>query len=52
MPRVSSGTDAPRADLEGRILEWMREPEWKDDEGRFERLALELFGFQFERCLP
>lgn len=52
MPRVSSGTDAPRADLERRILEWMHELEWKDDEGRFERLALELFGFQFERCLP
>jgi len=30
----------------------MREPEWRDDEERFERLALAIFAFQFERCAP
>ena len=45
-------TDLGRADLEERIVEWMREPEWKEDEPRFERLALDLFAFQFSRCLP
>jgi hypothetical protein len=49
--RAGAG-DPERADLEGRILEWMREPEWKDDEPRFERLALDLFALQFARCLP
>jgi hypothetical protein len=50
---MSAGsTDAARAELEGRILEWMHEPEWKEDEPRFERLALDLFALQFSRCLP
>jgi len=49
--KATSG-DLARADLDGRILQWMREPEWKDDEPRFERLALDLFAFQFTRCLP
>jgi hypothetical protein len=44
--------DPARADLEARILAWMREPEWKEDESRFERLALDLFALQFERCAP
>ena len=30
----------------------MREPEWREDPARFEALALELFAFQWERCLP
>jgi hypothetical protein len=30
----------------------MREPEWRDDEERFERLALAIFAFQFEHCTP
>jgi hypothetical protein len=45
-------SDPARADLEARILAWMREPEWKEDEPRFERLALGLFALQFERCAP
>ncbi len=43
---------AARAELEERILAWMAEPEWKEDEARFERLALDVFAFQYEGCLP
>jgi hypothetical protein len=44
--------DPARAALDARVLAWMREPEWRPDEARFESLALELFAFQFERCAP
>jgi hypothetical protein len=46
------GADPARAGLDAEVLAWMREPEWRDDEGRFERLALAIFAFQFERCAP
>jgi len=46
------GPDPRRADIDRAILEWMREPEWHGDEGRFERLALALFAFQFEHIAP
>ena len=39
-----------RAKLDADVLAWMREPEWREDEGRFEELALRLFAFQFEHC--
>lgn len=42
--------DPSRAELDGRILEWMREPIWDYNESRFDGLALDLFAFQFERC--
>jgi hypothetical protein len=45
-------TDAPRRQLEGEILAWMREDPWRGDDARFERLALALFALQFERCAP
>ncbi len=48
----AESTDPARADLEARILAWMSEPEWKEDEPRFERLALDLFALQFTHCLP
>jgi hypothetical protein len=42
--------DPRRADIDRRVLEWMREPRWSYGEERFENLALELFAFQFEHC--
>ncbi len=42
--------DPGRSEIDGRVLAWMREPEWNYDEARFEQLALELFAFQFEHC--
>jgi hypothetical protein len=59
MPRVSR-PDPARADLDRRVREWMREP-WSveevpgalaTDDERFDALARELFGFQYERCAP
>lgn len=44
--------DPARRELDARVLAWLREPEWRDDDARFEALALELFAFQWERCLP
>jgi len=45
-------SDRRRAELEATILDWMREAEWRRDDLRFERLALELFAFQFDHCEP
>jgi phenylacetate-coenzyme A ligase PaaK-like adenylate-forming protein len=42
--------DPRRAEIDRRVLEWMREPRWTYSENRFEELALELFAFQFEHC--
>ncbi len=41
-----------RARIEGEILAWMREPDWRRDDARFADLALRLFAFQFEHCAP
>lgn len=53
---MSAGADPDRAALDARVLSWMAEPAtpapWPVDEARFEGLALDLFAFQFERCLP
>jgi hypothetical protein len=49
---VRPGPDPARRDLDARVLAWLREPEWREDEARFQALALELFAFQFERCQP
>ena len=43
-------TDPRRAELDRRVLDWIREPRWSYSEKRFEELALELFAFQFEHC--
>jgi hypothetical protein len=48
----ATGPDPRRAEIDAKILAWMREPEWCEDEERFERLALALFAFQFEHCAP
>jgi hypothetical protein len=48
-------SDPARAALDAKVLAWMREPaclEWPQEEERFDRLACELFTFQFERCAP
>jgi hypothetical protein len=46
--------DPRRAELDARVLAWMREPwqAWRADDARFEPLALDLFAFQFEHCAP
>jgi hypothetical protein len=44
--------DPARAALDAAVLAWLREPEWKRDDARFEALALALFAFQFEHCGP
>jgi hypothetical protein len=48
----AAGADPARAALDAEVLAWMREPEWRRDDARFEALALRLFAFQFERCAP
>jgi hypothetical protein len=49
---MSGSPDPDRRGLDARVLAWMREPEWRPDEARFDALARELFAFQFERCVP
>jgi hypothetical protein len=44
--------DPERADLDARVLAWMREPGFEPDEERFDALARALFRHQFERCDP
>jgi len=44
--------DPRRAALDARAIEWMQEPLWGEDDERFQRLALDLFAFQFEHCAP
>lgn len=46
------GPDPARAELDAAVLAWMREPEWRRDDARYEALALRLFAFQFEHCAP
>lgn len=47
-----SRPDPARSALDGRILAWMGEAEAREDEARFQQLALELFAHQFARCEP
>jgi hypothetical protein len=51
---AARGPDPARAELDARVLAWMREPpeSWRADDARFEALALELFAFQFAHCPP
>jgi hypothetical protein len=41
-----------REDVERELLAWMREEPEREDEARFERLALALFAFQYEANAP
>ncbi|UCE84965.1 MAG: hypothetical protein JSU66_11480, partial [Deltaproteobacteria bacterium] len=46
------GPDPERAALDARVVQWMSEADWIDDDVRFDALALELFAFQVARCAP
>jgi len=41
-----------RAAIEDELLAWMKSDDWTSDPGRFDRIALELFRFQYDRCKP
>ncbi|MCZ6462759.1 MAG: long-chain fatty acid--CoA ligase [Proteobacteria bacterium] len=41
-----------RSAIEAELLEWMGSRDWRTDDPRFERIALDLFAFQFEACAP
>ena len=41
-----------RSEIETELLHWMRDEPEREDDARFARLALALFAWQFERCLP
>jgi hypothetical protein len=41
-----------RGATEEELLTWMRSGDWTPDPDRFERIALEVFRFQYERCEP
>jgi len=45
-----AGPDPHRRALDEALLEWMSEAQWKRDDDRFDRLARQIFAFQFERC--
>ncbi|MCH2169378.1 AMP-binding protein [Myxococcota bacterium] len=44
--------DPARQALDEAIVAWMAEEEWRDEEERFNELALRLFAHQFEHCDP
>jgi hypothetical protein len=44
-------SDPQRRSIDERVRAWMRDG-WEEDDERFGALALEIFGFQFEHCLP
>ncbi|MDX1649642.1 MAG: hypothetical protein R3263_07290, partial [Myxococcota bacterium] len=39
-----------REAIDAAVLAWMREPVWREDEPRFDRLALEVFRHQYAAC--
>lgn len=45
-----STADPRRADLDRRVLDWLRESDFRNDDERFEALARDLFAFQYEHC--
>ena len=47
---TESRPDPRRSAIDAAVLEWMHEPVPCEDEARFERLALQLFEFQFRHC--
>ncbi len=44
--------DPRRSELDGAVLEWLREPAWHEDEARFGSLSLRAFEYQYEHCEP
>ena len=54
---MTAGADPDRTQLDDRVLAWLREPDAiqasvAETEERFRALALDLFAFQFEHCVP
>ena len=47
-----SSADPARDELDAAVIAWTREQPWSRGDARFDRLALALFAFQFERCAP
>ena len=47
---MTSGQKAHRARIDDALAAWMADPRWDFDEDRFDRLARELFAYQFEQC--
>lgn len=41
-----------RSEIESDLVAWMAQSPWQRDDARFERLAVELFRFQFGACEP
>jgi len=41
-----------RESIERELLSWMREDDWTANHEKFERLALDLFAFQYQHCRP
>jgi hypothetical protein len=39
-----------RSRIDRKVLDWIAEPVWNQDDGRFDRLAREVFAFQFANC--
>ena len=44
--------DATRHEIDAEVLAWLREPDWGDDEPRFDALALRVFAYQYAYCEP
>jgi len=44
--------DPRRTELDASVLAWLRESEWRDDDARFDLLALRLFEYQYAHCEP
>jgi hypothetical protein len=44
------GPDPRRAEIDRRVLDWLRSADYRQDDARFEALARDLFAFQFEHC--
>jgi acyl-CoA synthetase (AMP-forming)/AMP-acid ligase II len=53
---LARGPDPARAELDARVLAWLREPlpavTSLEDDARFDALARALFAFQFAHCAP
>lgn len=52
MRTTARDTIAWRSALDATLIEWMAEPVWTEDEWRFDRIARDLFAFQFAHCAP
>lgn len=51
-PAENAAGDPRRRTLDSEVLAWMREPDPRFDEARFDELARRIFEFQFDHCIP